>query len=125
MLKRYPFGKVLYLTLCSYCRLSKLLNEIANEPETKTMIFVETKRKVDEIARAVTRYGYHALAIHGDKSQTDRDYVLNQFRVGRVNILVATDVAARGLGMLHLFFSTLHNCNIDINRFYNNRQRNS
>ncbi|KAK6634221.1 putative ATP-dependent RNA helicase ddx5 [Polyplax serrata] len=78
-------------------KLSKLLNEIANEPETKTMIFVETKRKVDEIARAVTRYGYHALAIHGDKSQTDRDYVLNQFRVGRVNILVATDVAARGL----------------------------
>lgn len=79
----------------------KLLNEIANEPETKTMIFVETKRKVDEIARAVTRYGYQALAIHGDKSQNDRDYVLNQFRVGRVNILVATDVAARGLGMFN------------------------
>ena len=76
----------------------KLLNEIANEPETKTMIFVETKKKVDEIARAVTRYGYQALAIHGDKSQSDRDYVLNQFRCGRVNILVATDVAARGLG---------------------------
>lgn len=82
------------------CRLLKLLNEIANEPETKTMIFVETKRKVDEIARAVSRYGYQALAIHGDKSQNDRDYVLNQFRIGRVNILVATDVAARGLGML-------------------------
>lgn len=62
------------------------------------MIFVETKRKVDEIAKAVSRYGYQALAIHGDKSQHDRDYVLNQFRIGRINILVATDVAARGLG---------------------------
>lgn len=62
------------------------------------MIFVERKRRVDEIARVVSRAGYHALAIHGDKTQQDRDYVLNQFRSGRTNIMVATDVAARGLG---------------------------
>lgn len=90
-------------------RLLKLLNEISNEPETKTMIFVETKRKVDEIAKAVTRYGYQALAIHGDKSQHDRDFVLNQFRMGRINILVATDVAARGLGksLIYICFALL------------------
>lgn len=62
------------------------------------MIFVERKRRVDEIARIVHRAGYQAMAIHGDKSQQDRDYVLNQFRQGRCTILVATDVAARGLG---------------------------
>lgn len=38
------------------------------------------------------------MGIHGDKSQVDRDYVLNQFRNNKIDILVATDVAARGLG---------------------------
>ncbi|KAK3919573.1 putative ATP-dependent RNA helicase DDX17 [Frankliniella fusca] len=79
-------------------KLLKLLQEIAAEAENKTMIFVETKRKVDEITRALSRYGWHAMAIHGDKSQQERDYVLNEFRNGKINILVATDVAARGLG---------------------------
>lgn len=44
-------------TMCSPHRLLKLLQEIAAETENKTMIFVETKRKVDEITRALTRYG--------------------------------------------------------------------
>lgn len=41
---------------------------------------------------------FRAMGIHGDKSQMDRDYVLNQFRNNTIEILVATDVAARGLG---------------------------
>ncbi|XP_015590835.1 ATP-dependent RNA helicase dbp2 [Cephus cinctus] len=78
-------------------KLMKLLEEISNEPENKTIIFVETKRKVDDITRAINRYGWQAIGIHGDKSQQERDYVLNQFRNSRSSILVATDVAARGL----------------------------
>ncbi|KAG8038887.1 hypothetical protein G9C98_003194 [Cotesia typhae] len=78
-------------------KLMKLLEEISNEPENKTIIFVETKRKVDDITRAINRYGWQAIGIHGDKSQQERDYVLNQFRSTRSAILVATDVAARGL----------------------------
>ncbi|XP_043502823.1 probable ATP-dependent RNA helicase DDX5 isoform X2 [Polistes fuscatus] len=78
-------------------KLMKLLEEISNEPENKTIIFVETKRKVDDITRAINRYGWQAIGIHGDKSQQERDYVLNQFRNSRSAILVATDVAARGL----------------------------
>lgn len=78
-------------------KLMKLLEEISNEPENKTIIFVETKRKVDDITRAINRYGWQAIGIHGDKSQQERDYVLNQFRSSRSAILVATDVAARGL----------------------------
>lgn len=42
-----------------------LLSEISSEPETKTIIFVETKRRVDEITRAVCRNGWRAVAIHG------------------------------------------------------------
>ncbi|XP_012259708.2 ATP-dependent RNA helicase dbp2-like isoform X1 [Athalia rosae] len=78
-------------------KLMKLLEEISNEPENKTIIFVETKRKVDDITRAINRFGWQAIGIHGDKSQQERDYVLNQFRASRSAILVATDVAARGL----------------------------
>lgn len=81
-------------------RLISLLGEITQEPESKTIIFVETKIKADEIARCVSRAGWRAVAIHGDKSQQERDYVLNQFRRSPMSILVATDVAARGLGMI-------------------------
>ncbi|GFG40626.1 hypothetical protein Cfor_06663 [Coptotermes formosanus] len=78
-------------------KLLKLLEEISQEEESKTIIFVETKRKVDDITRSIGRYGWPAKSIHGDKSQQERDYVLSEFRSGKVSILVATDVAARGL----------------------------
>lgn len=81
-------------------KLMKLLGEISGEADTKIIIFVETKRKVDDIARSVNRNGWRACAIHGDKSQQERDFVLNAFRHGRQTILVATDVAARGLGKI-------------------------
>lgn len=79
-------------------KLMKLLSEISVENDRKTIIFVETKRRVDEITRNINRRGLKAIAIHGDKSQNERDFVLNSFRTGRQGILVATDVAARGLG---------------------------
>ncbi|CAA9997370.1 unnamed protein product [Nesidiocoris tenuis] len=78
-------------------KLCDLLTDIMREEENKTIIFVETKRSVDEITRTINRNGWRANSIHGDKSQQDRDAVLQDFRSGRVNILVATDVAARGL----------------------------
>lgn len=80
-------------------KLNQLLQEIANNAEqgAKVIIFVETKKKVEQIARNIKRYGWPALCMHGDKSQQERDYVLNDFRIGKSTILVATDVAARGL----------------------------
>ncbi|KAF7397768.1 hypothetical protein HZH68_008990 [Vespula germanica] len=78
-------------------KLYRLLQEIGTEKENKTIIFVETKRKVDDITRNIRRDGWQALSIHGDKNQQERDHVLQEFRSGRAPILVATDVAARGL----------------------------
>ncbi|PNF14191.1 ATP-dependent RNA helicase p62 [Cryptotermes secundus] len=78
-------------------KLATLLEEIASEENNKTLIFVETKRKVENITRSIRRLGYPAVCMHGDKSQHERDYVLREFRNGRSPILVATDVAARGL----------------------------
>lgn len=69
-----------------------------SEKENKTIIFVETKRRCDEITRRMRRDGWPAMGIHGDKSQQERDWVLNEFRYGKAPILIATDVASRGLG---------------------------
>lgn len=88
-------------------KLMKLLTEISAEADPKTIIFVETKRKVDDITRSVNRNGWKACGIHGDKSQQERDYVLQSFRRGRQAILVSTDLAARGLGKFSHFFLML------------------
>ena len=64
----------------------------------KTIVFSSTKRTADELTTFLRREGWPAMSIHGDKSQRERDYVLDQFRKGREPILIATDVAARGLG---------------------------
>lgn len=80
--------------------LTNLLKEIYNADENpgKVIIFSETKRRVDSVSRYIRGFGVQCGAIHGDKSQSERDYVLRDFRTGKCNILVATDVAARGLG---------------------------
>ncbi|XP_014234831.1 DEAD-box ATP-dependent RNA helicase 20-like isoform X2 [Trichogramma pretiosum] len=78
-------------------KLATLLRDLRCDQGNKTIIFVETKKKVDDITKVIKRLGWHAIAIHGDKSQPERDYVLNEFRSGKTQILVATDVAARGL----------------------------
>ncbi|KAK2661734.1 hypothetical protein Ddye_000308 [Dipteronia dyeriana] len=75
-------------------RLEQILR--SQEPGSKIIIFCSTKKMCDQLARNLTRQ-FGAAAIHGDKSQGERDHVLNQFRTGRSPVLVATDVAARGL----------------------------
>ena len=62
-----------------------------------TFVTPDTKRGCDELTRNMRMEGFPALSIHGDKEQRERDWVLNEFRSGRNPILVATDVAARGL----------------------------
>lgn len=78
-------------------RLFRLLDEIRTREANKTIIFAETKRKVDDLAKEMRNGGWPAMCIHGDKSQPERDWVLREFKSGRAPILVATDVAARGL----------------------------
>jgi ATP-dependent RNA helicase DDX5/DBP2 len=80
-------------------KLKDLLQDITQElaSDSKIIIFVETKRKVEVITRKIRAFGYDVVCMHGDKSQSERDYVLRKFRNGECPILVATDVAARGL----------------------------
>jgi len=76
-------------------KLLKLLAQLMDG--SKIIIFTETKRGADQLTRQLRMDGWPALAIHGDKSQSERDWVLNEFRDGKNPIMIATDVAARGL----------------------------
>ncbi|XP_033172299.1 ATP-dependent RNA helicase dbp2 [Drosophila mauritiana] len=83
-------------------RLVCLLNEISpiknsGSNGNKIIVFVETKIKVEDILQIIRAEGYNATSIHGDKTQNERDSVLKDFRNGKSNILIATDVASRGL----------------------------
>ena len=62
-----------------------------------TLIFCNTKKKVDELADLLKKQGFQAEGLHGDLSQAQRDVAMNRFRNGGASILIATDVAARGI----------------------------
>lgn len=74
--------------------LSRLLD--MESPEL-AIVFGRTKRRVDELAEGLQKRGYSADGLHGDLSQNQRDAVMRKFRDGSIDVLVATDVAARGL----------------------------
>lgn len=69
---------------------------VAEEPE-KTIIFVETKREVEELYKKLRERDVHVSYIHGDKKQRERTRTLRMFKEGAVDVLIATDVAARGI----------------------------
>jgi len=78
--------------------LTELLEQDRNEPGV-TLIFVRTKRGADDLNRDLKRAGIPAEAMHGDMQQTTREKVLKQFERGELKMMVATDVAARGLDL--------------------------
>ncbi len=63
----------------------------------RSIIFCNTKRMVDELAESLKNRGYQAEGLHGDMTQKQRDFVMNRFKSGGLEILIATDVAARGI----------------------------
>merc|ERR1712048_712586 len=73
-------------------------------PEPRVLVFTETKRGADALCRELRNNQFHAAAIHGDKEQRERDRLLHDFRSGKTKILVATDVAQRGLDIKEVRF---------------------
>jgi ATP-dependent RNA helicase DeaD len=80
------------------------------EAPRSTMVFCRTRTEVDELAETMTARGYRAEALHGGLSQEQRDRVMQKFRGEQSNLLVATDVAARGLDVEHV----THVVNFDV-----------
>jgi len=81
------------------------LCRILDTEKPKAIVFCQTKRMVDILAKSLTSYGYPVAALHGDLTQARREKVLDDFRSGKIMVLIATDVAARGLdieGVTHV-----------------------
>ena len=74
-----------------------VLRQLLYAEKGQTLIFARTKRGTERLAKELVREGFSAAMIHGDRSQSQRNGALSGFQQGRFNILVATDVAARGL----------------------------
>ena len=84
-----------------------LLAQLLSDPDVESaLVFSRTKHGVDRIVRDLKRKGIEAAGIHGDKSQNARQTALGRFRAGECRVLVATDIAARGIdvaGLSHVF----------------------
>jgi superfamily II DNA/RNA helicase len=78
-------------------KLAKLLELLAQPDYDKVLVFSQTKWGAQRLAEMITAVGYKAEAIHGNKTQAQRQKALRSFKEGNVSVLVATDVAARGL----------------------------
>lgn len=85
---------------------AQLLSKILKGPEVQSaIVFVRTKHRTDRVTRILNKKGFNAQAIHGGRSQHQRDTALTKFRRGHSNVLVATDVASRGIdiqGVTHV-----------------------
>ncbi|MGH9501211.1 MAG: DEAD/DEAH box helicase [Terriglobales bacterium] len=74
-----------------------LLRHLLYEEKGQTLVFTRTKRGAQRLARELAREGFNAAMIHGDRSQSQRNEALSGFQEGRFQVLVATDIASRGL----------------------------
>ena len=79
--------------------LTRVLRET---PADQALVFCKTKRRSDRVGTQLARAGIRTAVIHGNKSQNARNRALSDFKAGRVNVLVATDIAARGLDIAQL-----------------------
>lgn len=80
----------------SFDKQAEVLKDLRETPG-KTLIFSERKKDTDSLARYLFSQGFRATGIHGDRAQREREAALRSFKAGKIDILVATDVAARGL----------------------------
>lgn len=92
-----PAIEQVYYEVRPYQKMDALCRVLDSQGFRKALVFCATKRSVDEITVHLQQRGYQADGLHGDMNQTQRDRVMSRFRTDGIEILVATDVAARGI----------------------------
>lgn len=86
-----------YYEVAASQKVEALSRILAMAAPTSTILFCRTRRDVDELGEALQSRGYEAETLHGEMNQAARDRVMSRFRTGQADLLIATDVAARGL----------------------------
>jgi ATP-dependent RNA helicase RhlE len=89
-----------------------LVDVLRSEPIERALVFTRTKHGADKVVKSLAKAGIVAEAIHGNKSQNQRERVMGNFRAGRIQTLIATDIAARGIdvdGISHVINYDLPN----------------
>jgi ATP-dependent RNA helicase RhlE len=86
-----------FLAVAHEDKLDSLVRALRGEDAGRSLVFVRTKRGADRLVKRLARRGVEAAAMHGDKSQGQRERALRRFHRGELSALVATDVAARGI----------------------------
>lgn len=92
-----PNTEQFYLEVGNSARLEVLCRLIDANDFKLSLVFCNTKKRVDELVSSLQSRGYSVEGLHGDMRQEQRDKVMGQFRKGKLDILIATDVAARGI----------------------------
>jgi ATP-dependent RNA helicase RhlE len=94
-----------FVSVSHESKVNRLVTELSEPDRGLTLVFVRTKRGADRLVKRLAANSVQAVAMHGDKSQAQREKALARFEAGHVNTLVATDVAARGIdvsGITHV-----------------------
>jgi ATP-dependent RNA helicase RhlE len=86
-----------FLAVAHEDKLDSLVRALQGDDAGRSLVFVRTKRGADRLVKRLSKRGVHTAAMHGDKSQSQREKALRRFHQGGVAALVATDVAARGI----------------------------
>lgn len=92
-----PLVRQMYVATQQRDKIEALTRILDLESPSSAMVFCRTKREVDDLSSTLMARGYGAVAIHGDVNQGQRERLLNAFRDGQAELLIATEVAARGL----------------------------
>jgi len=83
--------------VAAHSKMPLLLDLLKTEEFDRVLVFTRTKRGADRVAHILEKWDHRSNRIHGDRSQSQREAALRSFRQGKTNVLVATDVAARGI----------------------------
>ena len=109
--------KHVYYTVHAKDKYPALKRIVDFYPSVYGIIFCRTRKETQEIADKLIQDGYNAESLHGDLSQIQRDTVMNKFRIGHIRLLVATDVAARGLDVENLTHIINYNLPEDLDSY--------
>jgi ATP-dependent RNA helicase DeaD len=106
-----------YLILPHRDKFDAMVRILESEPHDGVLVFVKTKLATIELAENLAKQGYRVVALNGDLAQAQRERVLEQLKSGAVNVVVATDVAARGLDVSRISHVVNYDLPIDIEAY--------